>query len=360
VASQENNTNVSKISGSIIKYLDPDKTIKIKVGDTVLGYYYLEKNTADNFGKSLSSSNPVYGSSFGAGNNTGINTVRRSGSNLDKAKDPLEFFTNLVMNNISKKINKKYLTSNPEFKDAIYTVLKKNDLNKGKKGEDPVIVTFIPAEECIHFMLGDDDYGHSIFENILFTAKLYLTSLVSTIMQRMIRAPDKRVFSVEVGLDEDHEGAVMSFVNDIKSKDITISSLTGDIDTALSQVSAFKDIYIPVIDGKRSVEVDSFPGADVSFDNDFLDYLLKSMIGGTGVPRALIDDAENVEFARTLAMQNGNFVRMICSYQHMFERKMTQFIQMLYRNEYIKEDEDNTFNLEDIKTRLSAPMYIKI
>jgi hypothetical protein len=44
----------------------------------------------------------------------------------------------------------------------------------------------------------------------------------------------------------------------------------------------------------------------------------------------------------------------------MFERKMTQFIQMLYRNEYIKEDEDNTFDLEDIKTRLSAPMYIKI
>ena len=361
IMTEESSSNISNFSGSVVRFLDPSKVIKIKVGDTTLGYYYLEKVTSTGFGKTISSSSsPIYGSSFGSGMNAGINTLRRTGQAEDKAVDPLSFFTDIVINNIGKKINKKYLTSNPQFRDVIYTILRKNSLETGERGQDPVIITFIPEEECIHFAIGDDDYGHSIFENIIFTAKLYLTSLVSTLMQRMIRAPDKRVFSIETGLDEDYEGAVMSFVNDMKSKDITIQSLTGDIDTALAQVSAFKDIYIPVVDGKRPVEVDSFPGTDVTFDNDFLDYLLKSMIAGTGVPRSLIEDTDNIEFARTLAMQNGNFIRMIVSYQHMFERKFTRLVQTLYSNEYDADTEENVYDVEDIKTRLSSPMYIKI
>lgn len=358
--SEADDSNVSRFNGSIVRFLEPEKVVKIAIGDTTLGYYYLERARDANFGKNLSTTNPIFGSSIGASANTGLNTMRMSGQNQDTAMDPIEYLTGIVMSRMSKKINKKHLASNPEFKDAMYHILRTDFLKKDARRDDPVLVTFIPAEECIHFMEGEGDYGTSLFSNIVFTAKIYLTSLVSTLMQRLIRSPDKRVFTVDVGLDEDYEGAVMTFMRDLKSKDITINSLTGDIDTALQQVSAFKDIVIPAMDGKRPIEVDSFPGADVSIDNDFLDYLLKSMMSGTGVPRAMIDDAENVEFSRTLAMQNGNFVRLICAYQTMFERRFTDFIRLLYRNEFDINKEEHPYDVEDIKTYLSSPAYIKI
>ena len=61
-----------------------------------------------------------------------------------------------------------------------------------------VRVTFFTPNEVVHFGRDDGDqvYHTSIFAPILFTAKLYIAILTSTLMHRLVRAPAKRIRTV--------------------------------------------------------------------------------------------------------------------------------------------------------------------
>ena len=73
---------------------------------------------------------------------------------------------------------------------------------------------------------------------------------------------------------------------------------------------------------------------DVTADQDWLDYLLKSVIKGTGFPSNYVDESQNVDFARTVIMQNQFLVRKIVSDQEYFQKSMTDFIKKIYANEF--------------------------
>ena len=85
---------------------------------------------------------------------------------------------------------------------------------------------------------------------------------------------------------------------------------------------------------------------DVTSDNDWLDFLLKSVIKGTGFPSNYIDESQAVDFARTVIMQNQLLVRKIVSDQETFQKSMTQLIKKLYENEF-----ERTFNSDNNKNK---------
>lgn len=143
------------------------------------------------------------------------------------------------------------------------------------------------------------------------------------------------VFYIEVDLDADTESVVQSFIRDTKTKDIKMSNFNQDINTIMNSVGTFEDYFIPVVDGNKPVEIDTLQGMNIEVTNDFIEYLLKTMISGMGIPPEYLSYAEQTEFARSLGMMNGKFVRTIIVYQKVFGEQFTKLFRILYKNEYL-------------------------
>jgi len=208
-------------------------------------------------------------------------------------------------------------------------------------------MVYLKPNEVIHFGQGTEDYYDSIYKSVLFSAKLYLAVLTSQVMLRLVRSPEKRAFYIEVDLDNDTEAVVQQFMRDIKTKDIKMSNFGEDINTLLNAIGTFQDYYIPVVEGQKPVEIDTIPGMNVEITNDFLDYLLKSMISGLGIPPEFLSYSEQTEFARSLGMMNGKFVRSILVWQKILGKQFTKMFRLLYQNEYL-----NDYDLNRLKKQI--------
>ena len=183
----------------------------------------------------------------------------------------------------------------------------------------------------------------------------------------------KRAFYIDVGLDDDLEGAVQGFIKDIKSKELSSGHLK-NITTILNSVGAFEDYDIPTVDGSRSVEIDTVPGMDIDIDNEFMQQLIRSIITGMNVPYNYIDSSSEIDFARTLTMTNNPFVRAIINDQEDFGNFYSSVIRELYKNEFIPANQQNkkqkakiqkdkkrisvSVDIDKIELRFPSPIYL--
>ena len=80
-------------------------------------------------------------------------------------------------------------------------------------------------------------------------------------------------------------------------------------------------------------------------DNDLLDFLRRSMISGIGVPSQMLNYSDEMEFARSVSMQNGMFLRSIIAKQ----KKLTGPFNSMYRDLYENEFGTNLYPFTDEK-----------
>ena len=323
-------TSRYNLTGSILRHLEPTKTIKVEVGGTCIGYYYLDVMFNSETHDSLS-----YDPNSCAACDLTFNTNRsmysfvshlnrKGATGIDQKAQVL---TDIFVKRLGKKINKKWIAKNSQFRDFIYTILKAN------KAIERTSVIFIPASRVIHLKRGTRTYGESVLDPVLYFAKLYSLSMLSALMQQIIMGKDKQVFYVETGLDEDSEGAVQSFIADMRSREITIDDFS-DITAIINRVTASNAMYIPTVDGKKAVEFDTYAGRPAEINNDFLDHMLKSIVAGTGFPSSWLDTGmSEVEFATQLVQQNGNVLKTINMYQKIANRGFTELFRQLKENE---------------------------
>lgn len=376
-----------QLNGSIFKKLPPENIVVLEIDNQILGYIYIEKNNINlqqnkqanrnsnpnslrsgNTGSSINTSD-----SLGYGSNDVFNSrydyLNREQSQI---KSKYALISQIFVKGISKKINKDFLMRNQVFKELIYTLVHEEYITKKE-----IKMTFIEPQYIHHLKLDSTGlYGNSKISKSVFFCKIYLSHLLTNLMQKVIRGRDKRAFYIETGLDDDMEGTIQGFIRDIKSKELTSSGCFKNITTILNSVGAFEDYYIPTVDGQRSVEIDTVPGMDVEMENEFTQMLLKSIITGMNVPYNYIDSTAEVDFARSLTMTNNPFVRAIVNDQEEFGNFYTKVLRDLYKNEFIKE-EDNTktrrrktnkntenknsflsVNIDELEIRFPTPRYL--
>jgi hypothetical protein len=323
----EGNKGWKNVGGSIVKILDPRRVIKLSVDDICYGYYYIEKTANNDFGRQPR--NGYTDMLSGA-------YSQMAGTNSSEMATKADVVANMFAKVIGKRLDNKFVADNPEFRAVVYNLLHQGFLTSQK-----IRITFFTPQEVHHFKGpgGSGEYGQSMYQKILFTAKIYMAVLTSTLMNKLVRGPDKRVFYVEVGLDNDIEATIQSFIRDIKSRDLRLDDL-GNLTTIFNSVGQFHDLYVPVINGEKPVEVETITGSDAQLDSDFLEYLRKTMISGLGVPSSLLQYGEEVEFAKTLTMQNQKFARAITVHQKLFGTGFSNIFRRLYMNEHHYADAD--------------------
>lgn len=309
------------ITGSFIKELDPRKIVKVKVGDTCFGYYYVELDERTEFFKN--------GTAYGSLELRSAVDLRTDAEYISDPKTRL--IVDIFAKNIARKLNKKFIEDNKDFKELIYELVKQ-DYIVNKRIE----ITYLAPNEVEHLMVEEDrktGYGISRFKSILFTAKLYLAVLTCTLMMKISRSQDHRTFYVETGLSKDVEGIIQSFVREIKAKEVKLSDLKS-IDSIFNSIGQFSDYFIPQINGEKAVDIDTVAGMNAEIENEFLEYLKKTMISGMGIPASFLQYSDEMEFARSVSMMNGMFLRKIIGMQKKLGVSFSEIYRKLYKNEY--------------------------
>lgn len=358
------------VQGCIVTELPPESVVKLSTdSETCLGYLYFEKydinmefgregfglNVKDLLNASMggdsymSSSNYSYtgssvsqdgsfymssvnsslsGSSDGANNSDYFNNLDGNGANPIKDK----FIAELFVKGICKKLDKKTLEENQQFKEIIYQLVKKDYLLNKK-----VKIVYYSPEEVVHYKPDSEKiYGCSKLSKVYFYAKMLLSNILTTIMQKISRGRDKRVLYVETGLDDDVEASIQEVVRDFKSKEIQ-SDVLKSVTTILKRVGAFEDYYIPRVDGEAPLDLETISGMDVNVEDDFMNWLLRSIISGMGIPASFVDQSNEVDFSRELLMQNSSFVRDIVSEQIDASLFVSEIFQKAFKYRYWNE-----------------------
>lgn len=338
-----------KINGSVLKHLDRNRIVKIYNDGVTYGYYYIEdaSQAADKLSSSETLSG-IFSHNFRSSKHMDVNT--------QNVKAKTKLITDVFVRKIAKKLNKEFLMNHQEFKNTIYNLLKMDYITKKK-----VKIVFLQPNEVFHFYpkLQSDGYGESMLKNSMFLGMIYVSTLITTLMMKLIRSPQKRVFYVETGGDEDYEGVINDFVKNLKTTDMKI--VGKDINTVLNSIGAFHDVFIPKIDGNAPIEYDTMDGLDANLSDDFLEYLLTNLVDSTGVPPSFIQSSAEIDFSKEISMQNAKFVRTTSSLQKVLVNPMSGMVRTLYTNEYkYKDNHLNTVDINEIKVSLPKPISLML
>ena len=322
--------------GCHLEELNPSRTIPFKLRDTLIGYFYVEEknspldtSTTNNITSIMDKINAsVYMKQ--AGDSTGARVE------------------NMVIKSISerliKSIDSKFINDNYDDMDIIYEFVRINQIHKKN-----CRVTFFHPDDVCEFKRKDG----SIMKNCMFMAKLYLLTLLTNVLANVTRGGDRQIHYVKTGLTTDVEGSVNSTIRAIKQNQIRYSDI-GTINDIFNIVGSLVDVFMPVsIDGERPIETETISGQNIDMNNDFLNSLLKSIIQSFGLPSSIIDDFENIEFARTIPMSNLEMAKMVLNAQNEINEPLTKMIRLIVSYEMPDFEQVN-----EIYAKLTPPSVI--
>jgi hypothetical protein len=168
-----------------------------------------------------------------------------------------------------------------------------------KKGEGTVTVggrndnvEIVPADAIIHFSLSDEmedmaPFGESVLQPIFRTFKQLSMLEDSTIIYQIVRAPERRVFYIDVGNMPQQRVATYleSIKNQIRQKrQPNTTAGKENVDGVYNPNSIQEDFFFPVTTSGRGSRVETLPGGENQGQNENLLYFQKKMFRGLRIP----------------------------------------------------------------------------
>lgn len=143
----------------------------------------------------------------------------------------------------------------------------------------------------------------------------------SLVIYRLARAPERRIFYVDVGNlpRTKAEQYLNSVKNSFKNK-MTYDTVTGEVKDSRQTMSMLEDYWLPRRDGGRGTEVTTLPGGQNLGEMDDVDYFHKKMYQALNIPRTRLNPEGSFSMGRS-----GEITRE--------EIKFTKFVNYL-RNKF--------------------------
>ena len=132
---------------------------------------------------------------------------------------------------------------------------------------------------------------------------------------RIVRAPDRRVFYIDVGgvPPEDVEQFMQKVMTQMKRHQV-IDSKTGRVDLRYNPASIEEDYYIPVRGGQTGTKIDTVGGQARANDIEDVKYLRDKMFAALKIAASYLStgaDSGAAEDKTTLAQKDIRFARTI-------------------------------------------------
>ena len=211
--------------------------------------------------------------------------------------------------------------------------------------------------EIAHFRLLQDTnflpYGKSMIEQPRKTWKQLTLMEDAMMIHRIMRAPQKRAFKIDIGnIPPAEVDAYMQKVINKMKKVPYMDKQSGEYNMKFNIQNMIEDFYLPVRGGNSNTSIEDIGGLEWTGVDD-VEYLRNRMMAGLRVPKAFLGYDENVEGKATLAAEDVRFARTIERIQRIFVSELTKIaIVHLYSQGYTDEE------LVDFSLQLTNPSTI--
>ena len=170
--------------------------------------------------------------------------------------------------------------------------------------------------EIAHFRLLSDSnylpYGKSMLEGARKVWKQLTLMEDAMLIHRMMRAPEKRIFKIDIGNipPNEVENFMQKIINKMKKTPV-IDQNTGEYNLKYNMESTTEDYYLPVRGGDSGTSIDTLQGLSNEGAIDDIEYLRNKMMAALKVPKAFLGYDESIGSKATLAAEDVRFARTI-------------------------------------------------
>lgn len=367
------NVKIENAAGSVIIPLSPDTVIPVSVNGDHIGYYVIERLGNDDISGSgisgmlgakankslysLGMAGFMYTNTLELGHtgNDGSGLIIRDMVDLPatgrNANDDRKFhlLKKMFVRAISERLGNPDIVDDKNFNSLLYSLIRENYITKKE-----IKVTYVPEHMLVYYapkINKDTGIGISEYEMGLFSAHLYIATLITNLMIQVSKSADREQINVEVGLDKRIEATVQKVMRTLQTKRVAVSDMR-NVDTIMKTVGTFQRYISLKHNGTPLVEMETIPGQNIDVDSPLMDKLLKSFINSFGMPHSVLNALDETEFARTIAIQNIMFLHKIVTLQIPYTECNTKLMRILLRNRYpnymmSKSNKNNDSNKEE-------------
>ena len=197
--------------------------------------------------------------------------------------------------------------------------------------------------EVGHFRLLSDSnmlpYGKSMIEGARKVWKQLTLMEDAMLIHRIMRAPEKRVFKVDIGNIPPNEvdNYMQRIINKMKKAPV-IDKETGDYNLKYNVQNITEDFFLPVRGGDSGTEIDTAAGLTFEAVDD-IEYLRNKLLAALKIPKAFLGYEDEVNAKATLAAEDVRFARTIERIQRIVISELTKIgIVHLYAQGYTDAD----------------------
>tara|TARA_Y100001938_G_scaffold43728_1_gene60543 strand:+ start:397 stop:2283 length:1887 start_codon:yes stop_codon:yes gene_type:complete len=232
---------------------------------------------------------------------------------------------------------------------------------EGEDPENPYLTSFIVEDgdtrhsstmagqkemenyEVAHFRLLSDanflPYGKGMIEGGRKIWKQLSLMEDAMLIHRIMRAPEKRVFKLDIGNipPAEVENFMQKIINKMKKTPV-IDQNTGDYNLRYNIQNLTEDFFLPVRGGDSGTQIESLPGLTYEATED-IEYLKNKMLAALKIPKAFLGYDEAAGSKATLAAEDVRFARTIERIQRIVVSELTKIaIVHLYSQGYTDEE----------------------
>jgi hypothetical protein len=169
--------------------------------------------------------------------------------------------------------------------------------------------------EVAHFRLLTDmnflPYGRSYIEPARKLFKQYTLMEDAMLIHRIVRAPERRIFYMNVGSIPPNEiDAFMEKTVSKMKRTPYVDQQTGEYNLKYNMQNLMEDFYIPIRGNDASTKIENVTGLQWDGIQD-VEYLRDKLFAALKVPKAFMGYDENTDGKATLAAQDIRFARTI-------------------------------------------------
>jgi len=216
---------------------------------------------------------------------------------------------------------------------------------------------FFDNYEIAHFRLLTDvnflPYGRSYLEPARKLFKQYTLMEDAMLVHRIVRAPEKRIFYMNVGGIPPNE--IENFMQQAISKmkrTPYIDQSTGEYNLKYNMQNLMEDFYIPMRGNDTTTKIETLGGLQYDGITD-VEYLRDKLFAALRVPKAFLGYDENLQGKATLAAEDIRFGRTIEKVQRIM---VSELYKIAFVHLYIQGYRDES--LTNFELSLTTPSII--
>ena len=182
--------------------------------------------------------------------------------------------------------------------------------------------------EMAHFRLLADTnfmpYGKAMLENARRVWKQLSLMEDAMLIHRIMRAPEKRIFKIDIGNINPTEidNYMQKIINKMKKVPF-LDKKTGEYNLRYNMQNITEDFFLPVRGSDSGTEIDTLGGLEYAPIED-IDYLKDKMFAALKIPRAYLSYEEDLSGKATLAAEDVRFARTIERIQRIIVSELTK------------------------------------